>query len=220
MKYSPAQEQMILNGNRNGLTLNQIQRHPDFIKEGRKYAADKVNAYKTWTAEMFLSGGNDGAFKDREERERAFGLKVQDERGEWRLLYDISPAYRDAIAHKASRTGDDIMGIHHAPAPKSLERQAQERVYQAKKERLAELSNSKDPLVAAEAELQAIQFLQDPAWKEIRESFEPAPRPLEDWIKSQGPMRVQVGAQNQADCDAQNEANAMNPNEPAPESVK
>ena len=125
--YSSEQEEMIRNGNRNGLTLSQIERRPDFVKAGRKYEEQKQNAYKTWTPDMFLSGGNHGPFTSREQRENAFGIKVKNERGEWKLLYDMSENYRTAIEHKVAQTSPDIMGIQQAPAPKSLERQAQDR---------------------------------------------------------------------------------------------
>jgi hypothetical protein len=207
--YSDKQRQMIANGLSNRLTLAQISKHPDFIQAGREHAREVHRQKESWTTEQFLANYDGKGFKTREEREMAFSQRVVDPfSGITKDLAAVNPNYERALKIITNDTSAEIMGIYTPPPPKSLERQAQER--------LAELSNSKDPVVSAQAELDAIHLLSDPAWSAIIADMEPAPRPLEDFIKSQGPMRVQVGAQTQADADAQNEANARNPNDIAP----
>ena len=198
MGYSDAQKQMIANGVSNGISLERIQSHPEFIKAGREHAAMVYEAKATWPAHKFLSGGNHGPFKSVEERERAYGQKVRDPyTGIWKDLAEVNPEYEIALRHKTAQTSNQIMGVQEPPqplTPDAMLRAAQEDAYQAKKADLFDKSNSPDKVVATSARLQILEMAQDPTFQELEKNIDPDPRPYETYLKSQpGGVRIQVG---------------------------
>ena len=119
-----------------------------------------------------------------------------DDRGRQVRLYDISPEYRAAIAHKAEQTSNEIMGVYVKPdplSPEALMQAAEADMYHAKRTQLFEIAGGKDPVKAAEARLQILQLGTDPQFAEIRNRFERTERetkPLETALKETGPWIV------------------------------
>lgn len=149
------------------------------------------------TTEEFLGARKGEGFKSREDREAAYGARDK----EGRKLYEVNPAYRDAVVEMAKHSTEEVMGLQrpfrNVPDDASMLKQARYEAYQEGRAELFEKANAGGP-GAARARLALMEYDQsaDPQVRQMLEENERSyaeSHPMEMALKEAKANGVRVG---------------------------